>query len=1278
MGLQMVKYSLKRADTVKDTLQRILDEYPEMGADLCQQHIERLGEDYIEHFTFDEIARHIQALASLPSDIPVQLEVEHEGSSTSVTFLSYNYPGVFSVLSGILAGMDFSIVAGHVFTYSKRSPALKPVHTAHRRVHSPQKNMKNHRCIIDCFKGHLESSMPLPLWEKELTVRISAIFELLEKGRQADIEKARKQVNEWVVHALQHPSSATTNMLQPVDIHIAEMAENRYRLNITSQDTPAFLYALSSALALQDMSIERLSIRTAEGQIEDEMEVLNISGRSRTFEKQEIRLKMCVLLTKQFTYHLQKAPDPYAALSRFEILTEDLIKAPDHDKWMKAVADPHTMDDLARVLGTSDYLWEDFIRSQYEVLLPLLSLESHDQPFSRSSDILEADLQQQLDHAADIGEKQAVLNAFKDRELFLIDLDHIVGRRIDFRQLAEKLTALAEMIIRTTTSIIYTDLSSRHGDPMTIAGMKAQYALLGLGKMGGAALGYASDIELLFVYSDSGKTNGDDVLHNAEFFSNLVKGITQFIHTKREGIFSIDLRLRPHGQSGPRAVSMESFCKYYGPGGEAHSYELLSLVRLRHFGGDPALGTRLERLRDEFIYESNRIETQELRDLRSRQFREKQKPGIYNAKFSPGALVDVEYSVQLMQVMHAHLNASMRTPRIHLALEALTDTGVLEKGEQRDIERAYDFLRTLINALRMLRGNAKDLYLPGVSSQEFMHLARRMGYEARGKLDPARQLYVEFERRTATVRHFVTRHLGRESLPGPYRGNIADLLLADQPDPNLMESLLKDHGFMNPERAYHNLVRLTGSGRTRDLFINLAVLACDYVKQEPDPDMALNNWERFSSSRIRDAKEEYAMLFAQPERLHLMLSIFSRSQFLSETLIQHTEFFDWVTDPSVLYRQRNSAFFEKELHTLADSAGAYDDWLNVMRTFRKKEMLRIGTRDMCLGLPLVQIASELSMLADSIVQVALERVWAQFQSTHPELAEYALLEHYCILALGKLGGHELNYSSDIDLIAIYDDADLPEGVHAQTLFPKITERLSSDLSRYMKDGCAYRVDFRLRPYGTSGALAVSLPFIVQYYEKKAALWEIQAMLKMRPVAGCTDLGVELMNEVWPLFQLPRDRKAVCSNIVRMRKAAVDVHTNGIDSNRDIKNGPGGIRDVEFIVQSLQLTEAVSHPDIVSYHTMDALKRLNKHGLIDNDEAIALEREYIFLRKVEHYLQILEDQQIHQLPKNRQALKALSKRCLGVRATPDDLSQRLKESQHTISTLYHRYISEVAE
>ena len=241
-------------------------------------------------------------------------------------------------------------------------------------------------------------------------------------------------------------------------------------------------------------------------------------------------------------------------------------------------------------------------------------------------------------------------------------------------------------------------------------------------------LGFASDIELMFIYTANGKTSGPEVITSSEFHEKVVESFTQAIRTRREGVFEIDLQLRPYGKAGPLAVSSESFRRYFGPEGAAWPYERQALVRLRPIAGDPALGKEILAMRDRFVYTRQPYDVLAMRAMRERQIRHLVRAGTFNPKFSPGGLVDVEYLVQGLQITHGFENASLRTTNTRQALAALAEAKLLTQEDYTRLRKAHTFLRWLIDSLRMVAGNARDLEVPREGSEEFAYLARRLRY----------------------------------------------------------------------------------------------------------------------------------------------------------------------------------------------------------------------------------------------------------------------------------------------------------------------------------------------------------------------------------------------------------------------------------------------------------------------------------------------------------------------------------------------------------------------
>ncbi|MFP4566232.1 MAG: glutamate-ammonia-ligase adenylyltransferase [Spirochaetaceae bacterium] len=1281
---------------------------PQVPEEVIRRYVERFPKHYFDTFKAAEIEAHLTALASLSPRDPVRVRIRRTTDGAEVTFLSYDAPGEFSVLTGLLSATGFDIASGDVFTEGRSGSAAagaradratgsdrgssggrrrRPGHGArswYRRAGSfpaPAQQPPS-RFIVDRFRGTARA--PFEAWSHELTAKAEEFLGLLHGGTQESYDEVKRRTTEEVASALDRFPVRQERALYPVEVDV-EPGETTTRMRVSGVDTPFFLYALSSALVLHDMSVERVEIHTRGEQIEDLFEFVDASGRPVSDERRLNQIRLSVAFTKQFTYFLTVAPDRYRALLRFERLIQDFLTLSERNQMDAVLSSPKILQDLARLLGASDFLWEDFIRMQHEQLLPLLA-RSDETVLSHSPEEVPALLAAALAEVQTFEEKRTVLNDFKDHETYLIDLDHILRGELDFFFLSTRLTALAEAVLDAACRICFEAVSRRYGTPRTVAGLPANLAVMGLGKLGGEALGYASDIEMMFVYSDDGSTDGGgdgadggggggESIRNAEFFAHVVNEVSGFIRAKREGIFQVDLRLRPYGAAGAKASSLAQFARYYS--GEASSLEKLALVRMRRVAGHEEFGRRVERLRDDLVYAADSIDLAELKRLRAVQLESKSRPGALNAKFSPGGLVDLEYSVQILQVTLGRTNERLRTPRIHVALRELVAAGEIEAAEADRLVDAYHFLRKLINGLRMLRGNARDLFLPAVESLEYQHLARRMGYSGSGELGPAEQLHVEFETRTAQVRVFVERELGRDALPGAPLGTVADIILSDQLDEERVAAILSSGGFRDPERSLRNLRSVAGAGSRRYLFAELAVLAWDVFTRVPDADLALNHWEQLIGA-LDDPEAHFRELQLQPQRLEILLTIFATSPFLSHTLFRDPDFLVWAAAPEIIRGLRTEEEMRRDLGEIGRGCESHDEWLDAVRRFRRREILRIGTRDICLGVGLREITAELSNLARTIVDACLERILRG----RPEVSG----ERFAVLGFGKLGGNELNYSSDIDLLAIYDPDPRVDPGAERDAYTSVMTRLNRDLTAHTLQGYLYRVDLRLRPFGSSGMLVYPFAAAVDYYHRQAAPWERQAAIKLGAVAGNRELAVRFVAAVHESIPRRVDPREVTDSIRRLRGQKTRT-LDGDPGVVDVKEGRGGIRDIEFLVQGLQLLDVVQAAPAEGGHatgaaggsrlegnTLAAIDSLAARGVLDEETAAQLQEDYVFLRKAEHVLQIASDRQVHSLRLDAEDSHVVARRMQQAQDITDDFWPHLSRTLDRVHGVYERMLS----
>ena len=307
-------------------------------------------------------------------------------------------------------------------------------------------------------------------------------------------------------------------------------------------------------------------------------------------------------------------------------------------------------------------------------------------------------------------------------------MHHLVQSMESLADFSEALSDLTEVVLEQVYKESLKRLTRKYGTPRLKNGTPCAFSICGLGKFGGREMGYASDIELLFLYEGSGSTSGKNSIDNDSFFEKLALTLTDFIESRQEGIFHIDLRLRPYGRTSPLVNSMNQLRSYYDSKGDAAPFERQALIKLRWVTGDKSLGQRMEAFRNRFVYSNEPWDRLVALHLRHRQIRELVKTGSINVKHSPGGIIDIEYAVQYLQIQHGPKEPRLRTPNTLKGLKQLNLSEILSDRDYKTLRDAYIFLRTLIDALRIVRGNAKDLILPDTGTEEFKFLARRLGY----------------------------------------------------------------------------------------------------------------------------------------------------------------------------------------------------------------------------------------------------------------------------------------------------------------------------------------------------------------------------------------------------------------------------------------------------------------------------------------------------------------------------------------------------------------------
>ena len=483
------------------------------------------------------------------------------------------------------------------------------------------------------------------------------------------------------------------------------------------------------------------------------------------------------------------------------------------------------------------------------------------------------------------------------------------------------------------------------------------------------------------------------------------------------------------------------------------------------------------------------------------------------------------------------------------------------------------------------------------------------------------------------------------------------LLLATGLSSEHVARLLAPYGFAEVKRADENIQTMAGEPRSRELLARILGELLGTVGRTADPDQALNHWERFLAAGANRV-QLFDYLHGSPRMLHLLCAIFGNSPSMAQTLIRDPLLVYWLAETQVLTRRPTKSALEHSLRAMLANVEAMELKLEALRRFRRREMLRIGVRDLLRLADVPETTAVLSELATMLIQTAYEIVVAELRRgygrpMHRGKDGRPVETGFAVLAMGKLGGGELNFSSDVDLIYVYGSDEgrtaSRAGANRTTSIPneEYFEYLARDLTKALTDvtheGYVFRVDLRLRAEGSVGRLARPLSSYVQYYGTRGQTWERLALLKAWPVAGDQALGQTFVRAVRPFAlglkngQKSGEPKVILEQVRTVKEMIDDKMAQRGHERRNVKLGTGGIRELEFVVQAVQVLCGNRLPGIVNRSTLGSLVRFRLHGLLSRAEHDQLASAYLFLRDVEHKLQMVHDLQTHALPETSEEL-----------------------------------------
>jgi glutamate-ammonia-ligase adenylyltransferase len=818
--------------------------------------------------------------------------------------------------------------------------------------------------------------------------------------------------------------------------------------------------------------------------------------------------------------------------------------------------------------------------------------------------ILDEAKQSALAAFADEGEAMAALRRAKRRAALAIALADLRGWSL--HQVTGALTALADACVKGALRFLLARMAAREA---LAAHDGAEWEnstgliILAMGKYGAYELNYSSDIDLVVFYEAEKfpfRKLGDPRAAAVELVQNLVKLIAE---TNAGGyVFRVDLRLRPDAGATQVAISTAAALDYYESLGQ--NWERAAMIKARLCAGDSEAGTAFLKAIAPFIWRRN-LDFAAIEDIHSikRQIHAHAGHGEiavngHNIKLGRGGIREIEFFAQTQQLILGGRNPRLRAPATLDALAALAGEGTITREAEADMRRCYMYLRTLEHRLQMIED--QQTHAIPQSEEGLAHIACFMGY------DEVTEFRTAFTTVAETVQAHYARLFEREPELTGERGNL--VFTGVEEDPETLETLAA-MGFKDAAHVsgairgwHHGRIRAMRSARARELLTRLVPLILKALAATPSPDAAFAQFDRFLSG-LPSGVQLFSLFQARPEFLGLLARSLGSAPRLSLYLARNPSTLDALLDVDFLKSLPGRAALDANL--ARHLVGGYEEMLDGARRFAREEIFRVGVQIVDGDTRAEQAGPALANIAEAVIAGLLPRVETELAAAAGRVPGSG----FAVIAMGKLGGREMTASSDLDLVFVYD---LPPGVEnsdssrplsATLYFARLAQRLIAALTTPTAAGTLYDVDMRLRPTGNKGPAAVSLKSFVDYHASESWTWELMALTRARVVAGPDGLGRRIENAIRRRLTVKPDPAKIRADAREMREKVTAQYPGR--SIWDLKYAPGGLMDIEFIAQTLQLINAHARPDILDANTVRALAKLAEAGFLAPADAALL-------------------------------------------------------------------------
>ncbi|MEZ6876751.1 bifunctional [glutamate--ammonia ligase]-adenylyl-L-tyrosine phosphorylase/[glutamate--ammonia-ligase] adenylyltransferase [Enterobacter sp. KBR-315C3_2022] len=802
----------------------------------------------------------------------------------------------------------------------------------------------------------------------------------------------------------------------------------------------------------------------------------------------------------------------------------------------------------------------------------------------------------------------------------------------------QQLSALAQTLIIAARDWLYAACCREWGTPCSEDGVPQPLLILGMGKLGGCELNFSSDIDLIFAWPEKGSTRGGRrELDNAQFFTRLGQRLIKALDqpTQDGFVYRVDMRLRPFGDSGPLVLSFAALEDYYQEQGR--DWERYAMVKARIMGdSEDAYANELRAMLRPFVFRRyiDFSVIQSLRNMKGMIAREVRRRGLKdNIKLGAGGIREIEFIVQVFQLIRGGREPSLQSRSLLPTLAAIEQLHLLPEGDAATLRDAYLFLRRLENLLQSINDEQTQT-LPGDDLNR-----ARLAWGMR--VDDWAALTDRLDAHMAGVRRIFNDLIGddesesqEDTLSEHWRELWQDALQEDDTTPVLAHlsdddrhrvvALIADFRLELNKRAI--------GPRGRQVLDHLMPHLLSDVCSREDAPIPLSRMMPLLSGII--TRTTYLELLSEfPGALKHLITLCAASPMVANKLARYPLLLDELLDPNTLYQPTATDAYRDELRQYLLRVPEEDEeqQLEALRQFKQAQMLRVAAADIAGTLPVMKVSDHLTWLAEAMIDAVVHQAWIQMVARYGQPKHLAEREGrgFAVVGYGKLGGWELGYSSDLDLIFLHDCpvdvmTDGEREIDGRQFYLRLAQRIMHLFSTRTSSGILYEVDARLRPSGAAGMLVTSTESFADYQKNEAWTWEHQALVRARVVYGDPQLKTQFDAIRKEVMMTPRDGSTLQTDVREMREK-MRAHLGNKHRDRfDIKADEGGITDIEFITQYLVLRHAHDRPKLTRWSdNVRILELLAQNDIMDEQEAQALTRAYTTLRDALHRLALQE-------------------------------------------------------